>query len=178
MNRWRQRLAEMQGAAGSEPAPATTRAQIPAAKPTFEHFEQSEQRTEEVAAPAASPSVEAGEERATIVEDDSNAFATGRVRFGLPEIPEEPLLLRDGRRLWRFRAREIPSTPRGQTATLINHAHRCGTVLVADGRELVVVERWLSNLPPDILCELRLCADGVIAELLNRARARWQEATS
>jgi hypothetical protein len=97
--------------------------------------------------------------------------AAGRALFGLPEMPEEPLLLRDGRRLWRFRAGEIPDTPREQIAELIHQAHWHGAGLVADGRELVVVERWLSNLPREALVELRRCAGGVIAELLSRGRA-------
>jgi hypothetical protein len=99
--------------------------------------------------------------------------ATGQLRFGLPEIPEEPLLLRDGRRLWRFRAGE--DTEREQAAELIQQAHRHGAVLVADGRELVIVERWLSNLPREALVELRRCAAAVITELLSRARVRWRE---
>jgi hypothetical protein len=119
---------------------------------------------------------EGGEKRAAIVERDGHVCATGRVRFGLPEIPDEPLLLRDGRRLWRFRTGEIPDTLCGHIAALVDQAHWHGVVLVADGCELVVVEPWLSKLPRETLCELRLCADGVITELLNRARARSQEA--
>ena len=37
------------------------------------------------------------EKRAAIVEYDD-----AMPRIGIPEIPEEPVLLRDGRRLWRF----------------------------------------------------------------------------
>jgi hypothetical protein len=145
--------------------------QNPDPDPSFEHSEHFEQVRERAPGPAASTRGEAEEELAATVRD-GDACTTGRVRVGLPEIPEEPLLLRDGRRLWRFRADEIRGTRRSQAAALIDQAHWHGAVLVADARELVVVESWLSNLPPEILCELRLYANGVMAELLNRARAR------
>jgi hypothetical protein len=181
MNRWRQRLAELcsdgnEGTAGlAECVHNVRNVQKPDPDPSFEHSEHSEQRAESVRGSVAPTRSEAEEELTAIVKRDGDA--AGRVRFGLPEIPEEPLLLRDGRRLWRFRATEIPDDPtRKQAAALIDIAHWHGAVLVADGRELIVVEPWLSKLPREALCELRLCASGAIAELLDRARPRWQEA--
>jgi hypothetical protein len=168
VNRWRQRLAELRGE-GIEGTPRLAalvqnvhNVQNPAGEATFEHFEQIEQR--ENAHPRGA------------VKRDGDDCANGRARFGLPEVPEEPLLLRDGRRLWRFRAGEVQDAARGQTAALVDEAHWHGAILVADGCELVVVEPWLSNLPLETLCELRLRASGAIAELLKLARARWQEA--
>jgi hypothetical protein len=90
-------------------------------------------------------------------------------RFGIPEIPDEPVLLRDGRRLWRFPAADDCAADRA--GALIDQAHWCGAVLVADARELLVVERWLSNLPVETLCELRRCASGLISVLQQRSRA-------
>jgi|HubBroStandDraft_4_1064222.scaffolds.fasta_scaffold75996_3 hypothetical protein len=90
-------------------------------------------------------------------------------RFGIPEIPDEPVLLRDGRRLWRF-SQAQDCTP-DRAAALIDQAYWCGAVLVADGCELIVVERWLSNLPIETLCELRRCASEVISVLQQRSRA-------
>jgi hypothetical protein len=175
VNRWRQRLAELRGE-GNEGSPAASvhNVQNSTVKATFEHLEQIEQ-PENPHNPAAPSAGEAEEEGYATGRHSGDALATRRARFGLPEIPESPLMLRDGRRLWRFRAGEIRDTPRDQTAALVDQAHWHGAVLVADGRELIVVERWLSRLPRDVLCELRLCAAGVIAELLSRARARWQE---
>ena len=91
---------------------------------------------------------------------------------GVSEIPDEPVLLRDGRRLWRFPQAQGGTTD--QAAALIDRAHWCGAVLVADGDELIVVERWLSSLPVETLCELRRCASGVIAALHQQSRVRHQ----
>lgn len=97
-------------------------------------------------------------------------LAHGITRLGVPEFFDEPILLRDGRRLWRFppAAECAPN----QAAALIDHAHYCGAVLIADGRELIVVERWLSCLPAESLCELRRCSTGVVSVLHQRARTR------
>jgi hypothetical protein len=177
MNHWRQRLAELRSDGNEGTLGLAERVQNPDSDPSFEHSEHFEQGTERALGPAASTRGEAQEQPAATVKHDGDAFAAGGLRFGLPEIPEEPLLLRDGRRLWRFRAGEIPDDPpREQAAALIDSAHWRGAVVVADGRELIVVEPWLSRLPRETLCELRRCASEVIAELLNRARARWQGA--
>jgi hypothetical protein len=64
----------------------------------------------------------------------------------------EPLLLRDGRRLWRFRAEVmVPRGPSPHLVPLIECAREFGIVLVADGDTLVVVEPWQSSLPPETL---------------------------
>ena len=91
-------------------------------------------------------------------------------RFGIPEVPDVPVFLRDGRRMWRFP--EAEDCEPDQAAALIEEAYWYGVVLVADGRELIVVERWLSNLPVETLCELRRCAGGVISVLRQPSRAR------
>jgi hypothetical protein len=93
-------------------------------------------------------------------------------RIGIAEIPDEPVLLRDGRRLWRF-SQAQNCTP-DRASALIDQAHWCGAVLVADGRELIVVENWLSSLPVETLCELNRCASGVIAALHRQPLVRCQ----
>src|ERR1700730_7751891 len=55
-----------------------------------------------------------------------------------------PVLLPDGRRLHRVRADSIPSTAPDHLHGLLDQARWCGVVLVADGCDLIVVERWLS----------------------------------
>jgi hypothetical protein len=119
-------------------------------------------------APASSPSSNtspqyeelrrSGGEGAAIVKSEK-----GIPPIGIPEIPDVPVLLRDGRRLWRFPSAEDCAPDKA--AALINEARHCGAVLVADGRELIVVERWLSCLPVETLCELRRYASGTIAVL-------------
>jgi hypothetical protein len=106
-------------------------------------------------------------QRAAIIEQE------GAIpRVGIPEIPHEPVLLQDGRRIWRFS--EAQDCTADQAAVLIDQAHWCGAVLVADGRELIVVERWLSSLPLETLCELSRCANAVIAALHQHLRVRCQ----
>ena len=59
--------------------------------------------TRMAAAPGAAVRGEFKPEHKAVVQDD------GAIpRAGIPEIPEEPALLRDGRRLWRFEADAIP----------------------------------------------------------------------
>jgi hypothetical protein len=82
-----------------------------------------------------------------------------------------PLLLPDGRRLRRFRADVIPSV-RGDAAALLDQARRHGAVLVADGGELIVVERWQSALSPKTLQAVKSCAGGIIAVLRGESRHR------
>jgi hypothetical protein len=171
MNRWHQRLAALRGDS-SDPAAALPCAgqnvqnvQNAAPELAFEHFEQIEQWTNRAAAVWS----EVEPERAAIIEHE------GAIP-GVPGIPDEPVLLRDGRRLWRFSQAHDCTSDRA--AALIDQAHWCGAVLVADGRELIVVERWLSSLPVETLCELSRCASGVIAALHqqslvhNRAASR------
>jgi hypothetical protein len=168
MNRWHQRLAALHGdSSGPAVAPPCAvqnvqNVQNAAPKPAFEHFGQIEQWTEPPVSelPATNRAgvvwSEVEPERAAIVGQEAAIPS-------VPEIPDEPVLLRDGRRLWRFSQAHDSTSDRA--AALIAEAHWCGAVLVADGRELIVVERWLSNLPVEILCELSRCASGVIAAL-------------
>jgi hypothetical protein len=93
-------------------------------------------------------------------------------RIGIPEIPDEPVPLRDGRRLWRFS--QAQDCPPDRASALIDQAHWCGAVLVADGCELIVVERWFGSLPVETLCELNRCASGVIAALHQQPLVRCQ----
>src|SRR5690349_8308432 len=58
--------------------------------------------------------------------------------------PPLPLLLSDGRRLWRFPADSIPAGTDDDCRDLAGTARAHGAVLVADGRDLILVERWLS----------------------------------
>jgi hypothetical protein len=84
----------------------------------------------------------------------------------------EPMLLRNGRRLYRFRAVPAsPSTPE-QVANLIDQARYHGVTLVADGCELIVVERSLSALPEETLRALKSNAGSIIASLLGESRQR------
>lgn len=82
-----------------------------------------------------------------------------------------PALLGDGRRVWRFRAEvRIPRGPSPHLLPLIEYAREFGAVLVADGAVLIVVEPWLSNLPPETLHNLRAEAAGIIACLRGPRR--------
>jgi hypothetical protein len=89
-----------------------------------------------------------------------------------PDVIREPTLLRDGRRLYRFRASEGSMVQSGDAADLVDEARWRGAVLIADGRELIVVERWLSVLSEEALCALKDHAGDVIAVLLGESRQR------
>jgi hypothetical protein len=60
----------------------------------------------------------------------------------------------------------------GDAADLVDDARWRGAVLIADGRELIVVERWLSTLPVEALRALKDNASNVIAVLLGESRQR------
>jgi hypothetical protein len=106
------------------------------------------------AKPASAPSWDEREdERAAIVEPS-------------------PLLLADGRRLHRFRADDIPSLVPANAAALLDQARWYSAVLVADGCELVVVERPHRTLPAETLRALKGHAGGVIAMLRGEHRER------
>lgn len=81
-----------------------------------------------------------------------------------------PVLLRDGRRLYRFRVAEESTRQSGDAADLVDDARYRGAVLVVDGHELIVVERWLSALPEETLRALKNNAGSVIAVLLKRTQ--------
>ncbi len=82
----------------------------------------------------------------------------------LAKATGDPLLLADGRRLHRFLADRIPAAAPGRARELLNRARAYNAVLVSDGPELIVVERWLGNLPT---------AGEVIAALRGESRARF-----
>ena len=82
----------------------------------------------------------------------------------------EPIMLRDGRRLYRFRAVETASS--GDVGNLLDRARWRGAVLVADGRELIVAEPWLSTLSPETLRELSDNAGAIISVLIGESRER------
>jgi hypothetical protein len=91
-------------------------------------------------------------------------------RIGVPELPDEPILLRDGRRLWRFRADAIPEHASGTTVELVEQAQRHGLVLVADGLELNVVKPWLGFLSYEMLEDLQQYPGEVISVLRRQSR--------
>jgi hypothetical protein len=84
----------------------------------------------------------------------------------------EPVLLADGRRLWRFRAESIPEIMNDADIRPAVEARWCGCVLVADGHELIVVEPWLSHLPDHTRAELAANAGTIIALLRGESRRR------
>jgi hypothetical protein len=89
-----------------------------------------------------------------------------------PDVIGEPTLLRDGRRLYRFRAFEDCQIQSGNAAALADDARFRGAVLVADGHELIVVLSWRSTLPEETLRALKDNAGSVIAVLLGESRQR------
>jgi hypothetical protein len=93
-----------------------------------------------------------------------------------PDGTIRPLLLRDGRRMWRFHANDTSSdSPDGK---LVAEARRHQVVLVVDGAVLHVVEPWLSTLPEDILRALYEQAGAVIAALRDDHHLRYPETGS
>lgn len=72
----------------------------------------------------------------------------------------------------RFRADIVPSLVPGNAAALLEQARWHGAVLVADGCELVVVERRQSILGSETLKALKGCAGGIIAVLRGEAWLR------
>jgi hypothetical protein len=113
---------------------------------------------------------EIGRPKTPLAAHDTSA--TLLTQGAAPAAPGGPTLLRDGRRLYRFRAPEGPMAQSGDAADLVDKARWCGAVLVADGRELIVVERWLSTLPNETLCALKENAGSMIAALLGESRKR------
>jgi len=84
----------------------------------------------------------------------------------------EPLLMRDGRRLWRFPAERIPEVLNDDDIRSAVEARWCGCTLVADGPDLIVVEPWLSELPDDVRDGLAANAGTIIALLRGESRVR------
>jgi hypothetical protein len=84
----------------------------------------------------------------------------------------EPLLMRDGRRLWRFRAESIPEVLNDADIRPAVEARWCGCTLVADGLDLIVVEPWMSELPDLVRDGLAVHAGTIIALLRGESRVR------
>jgi hypothetical protein len=85
--------------------------------------------------------------------------------------PDELSLLRDGRRLHRFRAADILASPSPIVAVLMEDARSRGAVLVADGVMLIVVEPR-RVLPPDLIAKLHSNAGSIIGVLRGEHRHR------
>jgi hypothetical protein len=90
---------------------------------------------------------------------------------------ERPLLMPDGRRLHRFRADDIQVAVPNHVQDLIDQARWHGVVLVADGQELIVVERRHRVLPYEVLDALQGDAGAIIAALSGESRARLSPST-
>jgi hypothetical protein len=91
---------------------------------------------------------------------------------GMKSVDPMPVLLPDGRRLHRFRADSIPASAPDNAGALRDQARWHGAVLVADGHDLIVVERWQSTLPPETLRVLKDAAGAIIAYLRGESRSR------
>jgi hypothetical protein len=83
----------------------------------------------------------------------------------------KPVLLRDGRRLHRFRAEVIPPFKPDHAEVALDGARCRGAVLVADGPELIVVEPP-EGLPGEMLQALGRDASAIIATLRGESRER------
>ena len=84
----------------------------------------------------------------------------------------EPLLMRDGRRLWRFHAESVPEVLNDDDIRPAVEARWCGCTLVADGLELIVAEPWMSGLPDEVRDGLAANAGTIIALLRGESRVR------
>jgi len=103
----------------------------------------------------------------------------GQTFAPVPQIAKpEPLLNRDGRRLWRWHAASIPSIVSVSARALADEARAVGCVLVGDGCDLLLVERWRSELPDDVREGLATNAGAIIALLRGESRVRSGEAPS
>ena len=104
------------------------------------------------------------------------AAAPSRPEDHQSEALGEPVLLRDGRRVHCFRTADASAARPRDAANLVDRARFRGAVLVADGRELIVVEPWLTTLPEEMLRDLKDNASSVIAILFGESRARTRAA--
>jgi hypothetical protein len=84
--------------------------------------------------------------------------------------------MRDGRRLWRWRAASIPPAVPDAARTLAEEARAFGCVLVGDGYDLLLVEPWLSELTDDVRDRLAAKPGTIIALLRGESRVRRGEA--
>ena len=88
------------------------------------------------------------------------------------QLNRECFLLRNGRVMYFFRAAEIPLSALRDTAALLDRVRGAGVVLVADGPELHVVERWGGQLHPNTLRALEDNSGAAIAVLRGQHRER------
>jgi hypothetical protein len=125
-------------------------------------------RVPEAAIPAAGACGEEKQERAAIVDRDANRL--------FRSSPKDPVILLDGRVMHFFSAiGEIPKSSSSHDIELCNRVRLMGVVLVADGAELHVVERWQGQLDANALRALRANAGAVIAILRGEFRAKWRD---
>jgi len=118
---------------------------------------------------------------AKLAKDELIAVVAGQAERGPDRSPApancnedraEPLLMRDGRRLWRFPAERIPEVLNDDDIRPAVEARWSGCTLVADGLDLIVVEPWLSELPEDVRDRLAANAGTIIALLRGESRVR------
>ena len=101
----------------------------------------------------------------------------GQTFAPVPQVAKpEPLLMRDGRRLWRWHAASIPSIVSVSARALADEARAFGCVLVGDGCDLLLVEPWQSELPDDVRDDLAANAGTIIALLRGESRVRTGKA--
>ena len=101
----------------------------------------------------------------------------GQTFAPVPQVAKpEPLLMRDGRRLWRWHADAIPSSASDAVRALADEARAFGCVLVGDGCDLLLVEPWQSELPDDVRDDLAANAGTIIALLRGESRVRTGKA--
>jgi hypothetical protein len=88
------------------------------------------------------------------IREPTPAAAPVTAATDIPEnpgkAPVQPVLMRDGRRLWRFPAESIPEILNDDDIRPAVEARWCGCTLVADWLDLIVVEPWLSELPDGV----------------------------
>jgi hypothetical protein len=111
-----------------------------------------------------------------IRESASVTEPTAPTATDIPEnrgkAPVQPVLMCDGRRLWRFRAESIPKVLDDNNIRPAVEARWCGCTLVADGLDLMVAEPWMSELPEEVRDGLAANAGTIIALLRGESRVR------
>jgi len=116
-----------------------------------------------------------------LAKDELIAVVAGHAERGPDRSPApancnqdrlEPLLMRDGRRLWRFPAERIPDVLNDDDIRPAVEARWCGCTLVADGLDLIVVEPWMSELSQEVRDGLAANAGTIIALLRGESRVR------
>jgi len=91
----------------------------------------------EIGSAATSAKIASGAKPAFAEVSLSPGPAAGSVQSLPAPATKRPLVLRDGRIMWRFRASEIPPSAASDAASaLLDRVRRVGVVVVADGLEL------------------------------------------